>query len=200
MIDRNLFNDNKLIDMVKQSIIFDKFKRKSGGFCEYYVNGRRMVLNSDSVLICSNKILDIAINLGVTHVGGEVASALPLVGAIITLAALRGYKLTGFFIREAEKEHGLSNIIEGEFTDKSSLLLVDDVIGKGSVAVRCCRLLRDKRLNVSGFCAIVDRNEGAYELLQAEGVKLYSLCTINSIREWIENNISLKRKINDAFK
>ncbi|MFM9327772.1 orotate phosphoribosyltransferase [Paenibacillus mesotrionivorans] len=195
MLDIKAHNVNELIDMVKQSILFDQFKRKSGGSCDYYVHGRRMVLDSGVLLACSNRMLDLAIRLKVSHVGGEVASALPLVGSMITLAAMKGYALDGFFIREAVKDHGFSHMVEGELNNNSTVLLVDDVIGKGSVALRTSRLLRQQGVAVKGFCAIVDRCEGASELLQAEGLELFSLCTTDLLKEWIDHNILLKRKL-----
>lgn len=164
--------------VVKDITVHKTVIRKSGGTCDSYINGKYLVLRPDTLLFCAKAFLDIAHSLNVTHVGGEVASALPLVGSIVALSDQTHKKVHGFFIREAIKPYGIHEMVEGQFEPGARLLVIDDVVGTGSVALRSCRILQEKQYNIAGFCAIIDRNEGARQKIEAKGIAFHALYTL----------------------
>lgn len=167
-----------LAEMIPDITVFKTIQRKSGGTCEYYIDGKNIILHPVRLYKCAEALLEVAYSLEATHVGGEVASALPLVGSILTMSHMLNRDLHGYIIRETVKPHGIHNLVEGQISSEARLLVIDDIVGMGSVALRCCRLLKTMGWTVVGFCAIIDRNEGARNKIEAEGFPFHALYTI----------------------
>ncbi|MBT2284119.1 hypothetical protein J7E78_11265 [Paenibacillus polymyxa] len=143
----------------------------------------RLLYNSEILAIAAEKMLNIAYSRGATHIGGEATSALPLIGAITSLSFLKGRGLSGFMIRKELKPYGKSNLIEGEIPTGSRVLLVDDVTGTGSAAVRCCGILQSAGVEIVGYSSIVDRQEQASQsLCEQFSVELLPLLTIGDFQ------------------
>ncbi|MGG1343640.1 phosphoribosyltransferase family protein [Bacillus toyonensis] len=174
---------NPLKVLAAKSIIHQKIQRRTGGTCDYYIDSAQLLFNPQLLSLAAEQMLNIAYNHDVTHIGGEATSALPLVGAIMTLSELKGSPLNGFMIRKEKKTYGTSNLIEGAIPKGSRVLLVDDVTGRGSAAKRCCKLLIDQGIPIVGYVSIVDRNETARDELNKLGVDLIPLFQIHEIME-----------------
>lgn len=168
--------------LIAQSIMHERILRRTGDTCEYYVDSARLLFNPKLVILAAERMLEIAYERGATYVGGEATSALPLVGAIMTLSCLKGRPLHGFMIRKELKTYGKSRIIEGDLPYGSRVLLVDDVTGMGSAAKRCCKLLQEIGIDIVGYSSIVDRLEQArHDLWEEYGVELLPLSTIDEV-------------------
>jgi orotate phosphoribosyltransferase len=179
-----------LEDKVRAAVSFHRHQRKGGGTTDYYVDGRQLVLDGHALLLCARVIALLASRLGATHVGGEPAAALPLAGAISAVAGTQGRTLDTFIVREWPKPGRPGQLIEGRFAGNARLLLVDDVIGRGSVASRCARLLSERGLTVVGFCALIDRAEDAVDSLQAAyGLQVWRLYDLSRLAPWIANEL-----------
>lgn len=165
--------------VIPEITVFKKIQRKSGGTCDYYIDGKNIILHPGRLFVCAEALLNVAYSVEATHVGGEVASALPLIGSILTMSHMRKKELHGYIVRETVKPHGIHNLVEGQISSESRLLVIDDIVGMGSVALRCCQLLRAMGWTVVGFCAVIDRNEGARNKIEAEGFLFHALYTIN---------------------
>jgi orotate phosphoribosyltransferase len=168
-----------LIDCIKKNTVFGKFERRSGGICEYYINSRQLLLQDETIAIIAQYVFSLAMQVKATVVGGETDSALPLIGAVLGMAAQTNYRLKGFFIRSEKKEYGYHKEIEGCITEIDKVLLIDDLIGKGNSALRCINLLSSINCQIAGFFSVVDRGEGAEMLLLKKKVTLFSIITVN---------------------
>ena len=87
------------------------------------------------------------------------------------------------YVRSSAKDHGTGKSIEGVTCQEMKLLMIDDVITSGGSVINAIKIIKDKKMIVSDAYVIVDRMEGASQALQAEGVKLHSLLTINDITQ-----------------
>ena len=87
------------------------------------------------------------------------------------------------YVRSSAKDHGTGKSIEGITCQEMKLLMIDDVITSGGSVINAIKIIKDKKMIVSDAYVIVDRMEGASQALQAEGVKLHSLLTINDITQ-----------------
>ena len=87
------------------------------------------------------------------------------------------------YVRSSAKDHGTGKSIEGVTCQEMKLLMIDDVITSGGSVINAIKIIKDKMMIVSDAYVIVDRMEGASQALQAEGVKLHSLLTINDITQ-----------------
>ena len=61
--------------------------------------------------------------------------------------------------------------------------MIEDVVTSGGSVINAIKLIKEENMIVTDTYAIVDRMEGAAEALQADGVKLHSLLTINDIAQ-----------------
>ena len=87
------------------------------------------------------------------------------------------------YVRSSTKDHGTGKSIEGVTYQEMKLLMIDDVVTSGGSVINAIKIIKDKKMIVSDAYVIVDRMEGASQALQAEGVKLHSLLTINDITQ-----------------
>ncbi|MNO63753.1 Orotate phosphoribosyltransferase [compost metagenome] len=176
---------DRLTQLSRQAIVHEKIARKAGGVCDFYVDGKRLVFDAEILHIAALKILEVAYGRGVTHIGGEESSSLPLIGAILTLSQFKGKPLCGFMIRRKLKDYGKSSWIEGSVTQGDKVIVVDDITGTGFTGQRCCQLLIQAGIQVQAYMSIVDRNEGAAEKLKELGIELQSLVQIVEIDKGI---------------
>jgi orotate phosphoribosyltransferase len=79
-------------------------------------------------------------DLGINQVAGRGYGAYLLVGALVAL----GSDLRGGLIREARKDHGFMELVEGDLDRTRPLCIVDDLLSGGSSTVQAASLLRQE--------------------------------------------------------
>ncbi|MCE4610222.1 MAG: orotate phosphoribosyltransferase [Desulfurococcales archaeon] len=90
------------------------------------------------------------------------------------------------YVRPRRKEYGLSRKVELEERVTDSVILVDDVATTGKSLAGAIDVLREEGIVVDTALVIVDRNEGARDLLREKGARLYSLLSLDDIRRLLE--------------
>jgi len=85
------------------------------------------------------------------------------------------------YVRKEEKSHGTSKLIEGNLPKASVVLLVDDVATTGSSLAYAAEKLREQGYIVKDAFVIVDREEGAKELLESKDIELHSLVKLKEL-------------------
>jgi orotate phosphoribosyltransferase len=83
-------------------------------------------------------------------------------------------------IRAAEKGHGKKDVIIGNVKN-GNVLLVEDVTTSGGSAIYGINALRDAGARADRVVTVVDREQGAEELLKKQGVSLFSLVKVSEI-------------------
>ncbi|MEX1192368.1 MAG: orotate phosphoribosyltransferase [Brumimicrobium sp.] len=58
------------------------------------------------------------------------------------------------YVRSSSKGHGLQNLIEGDFTENQSVVVIEDLISTGGSSLKAVEALREANLNVKGVVAI----------------------------------------------
>jgi len=91
------------------------------------------------------------------------------------------------YVRPRRKEYGLTRRVELDERVNGSVILIDDVTTTGKSLAEAADVLRDEGIVVDTALVIVDRNEGARDLLREKGVRLHSLLSISDIRRLLEN-------------
>ena len=117
---------------------------------------------------------------GVHSVGGLTLGADPVAYAISYASALAGTPLRAFTVRKEAKAHGTGKLIEGPFRRGDRVAVIEDVITTGGSALRAVEAVRAAGGEVAGVLALVDREEGGREALEAAGL---SVCALTSARE-----------------
>lgn len=114
-------------------------------------------------------------------VGGLTLGADPISYAISYASALAGTPLRAFTVRKEAKAHGTGKRIEGPFESGDDVAVVEDVITTGSSALNAVDAIRAAGGRVSGVLALVDREEGGREAIEASRVPVIALTRASEI-------------------
>jgi orotate phosphoribosyltransferase len=85
--------------------------------------------------------------------------------------------LEAFTVRKEPKQHGTQRLIEGNFAAGATVVVVEDVITSGSSALRAIEAVLAEGGRVAGVLAVVDRQQGGRETLEAAGYEVRALTT-----------------------
>lgn len=110
-------------------------------------------------------------------VGGLTLGADPVAYAIAHAARSAGVALDAFTVRKTAKAHGTGRRIEGCFEPGDAVVVVEDVITTGQSALEAIAVLREAQARVLGVLAVVDREEGGREAIEAAGHAVTALVT-----------------------
>ena len=163
-------------------IRFGDFTLASGKKSPYYIDLRLV----PSYPIQYRKMIKGLQNLITEDVGLENFHSLVSVptGGLVVVASLAIEIVKPIiYVRKEAKEHGTAKAIEGVTCQDMKLLMIEDVVTSGGSVIKAIKSIKEEKMTVTDAYAIVDRMEGATEVLQAEGVKLHSLLTIKQIAE-----------------
>lgn len=158
-----------LKDLLKsvQVVQYGEFTLSSGKKSNYYVNVKRA---SADPKILREMAKEIAKHVKHEKLAGMALGAVPLVVAV-ALQTDRPY----IMVRKDQKEHGTMEKIEGEVNAGDEFLVIEDVATTGASAMRVVEVLRAKGADIKKVVTVVDREEGAKEMLQQNGLEMISL-------------------------
>jgi len=114
-------------------------------------------------------------------VGGLTLGADPIAYAIAYASAATGAPVRAFTVRKEPKTHGTGRLIEGPFKQGDSVVVIEDTITTGSSALRAIDAVRASGGSVAGVLALVDREEGGREALEAKELRVISLARASEI-------------------
>jgi len=119
----------------------------------------------------------------VVAVGGLTLGADPIAYAISYASALEtpAQTIRAFTVRKEAKQHGTGKLIEGPFEPGDRVAIVEDTITTGASARRAVEAVRAAGGIVAGVLALVDREEGGREALEAEGLEVAVLVKASEV-------------------
>jgi orotate phosphoribosyltransferase len=85
--------------------------------------------------------------------------------------------MNAFSVRKEAKDHGRGRLIEGNFKPGDQVVVVEDVITSGNSAAQAIAAVEQSRGEVLGILAVVDREEGGRQTLEATGRRVVTLIT-----------------------
>jgi orotate phosphoribosyltransferase len=107
---------------------------------------------------------------------GAVRLAAPAVGAVaLAASASLACGLPFLIVREAAKEYGTGNRLEGAFEAGELVCLIEDVVTSGGALTEAVAAVREAGLEVRNAVCVVDREEGGADALARIGVRLRAL-------------------------
>ncbi len=98
-------------------------------------------------------------------------------GVALAAAAAMASGKPFVIIRNAKKDYGTSKPYEGKLTDGDSVLLVEDIATTGGQVLEAAKLIISIGAKVERIVAVIDRQEGARENIQAAGYAFEALFT-----------------------
>lgn len=117
----------------------------------------------------------------VDAIGGLTLGADPISYAISYASAEGAMPLRAFTVRKEAKAHGAGKLIEGPFRPGDRVAIVEDVITTGGSALKAIEAVRSAQGTIAGVLALVDREEGGREAIEAAGVPVLALATATEI-------------------
>ena len=114
-------------------------------------------------------------------IGGLTLGADPISYAISYASAATDVPLRAFTVRKEAKTHGTGKLIEGPFESGDRTVVIEDVITTGGSALKAISAVRAAGGIVAGVLALVDREEGGREAIEATGTAVISLVTASEV-------------------
>jgi orotate phosphoribosyltransferase len=156
-------------EILKKAVVHGKVILSSGKEADYYVDLRRVTLDSIAAPLVGEVMLDLTKDLDFDAVGGLTLGADPVATAMMHVAASKGRNLDSFVVRKAEKAHGLQRRIEGPDVKGRRVLAVEDTSTTGGSVMTAVEALKEAGAIVVGVAVIVER--GAAPLIAENGLK-----------------------------
>lgn len=171
----------QLRDLVRElAVVHGRVTLASGREADHYVDLRRITLHHRAAPLVGHVMLDLLEENGVgpgeiDAVGGLTLGADPVATAILHAAASRGLDLDAFVVRKEGKAHGLQRRIEGPDVAGRRVVAVEDTSTTGGSVLTAVEALREAGAHVVAVAVIVDRDTGARQRVEAEGLPYLSV-------------------------
>ena len=160
-----------LLALIKDlAIVHGKVTLSSGREADYYVDLRRVTLSAKAAPLVGKVMLELTADLDFDAVGGLTMGADPIATAMLHQAAAQGRSLDAFVVRKSAKAHGLQRQIEGPDIAGRRVLVVEDTSTTGGSPLAALAAVREAGAIPVGVATIADRDTGAGEKIEAEGV------------------------------
>jgi orotate phosphoribosyltransferase len=155
-----------------KAIEFGEFSLSSGKKSSYYIDVKTAVTNPDLLYAIASIIAQ-------THTF-DVVAGVAVGGVSLAVATSIVSKKPYAIIRAAEKSHGKKEVIIGNVRN-ANVLLVEDVTTSGGSALYGINALRAAGAQADRVVTVVDREQGAEEMLIQQGVHLLPLVKVSEI-------------------
>ena len=169
----------RVFDIIKaRSFRRGKFTLVSGKTSDYYLDLKPTMFDPEGATLLATLILEHIAKIKVDCIGGLAMGAVPLIATVNVVSFTQNRPLPGFFVRKAVKDHGTRRRVEGsaDLMGKSVVIL-DDVTTTGGSAMEAVSAAREAGAQVVLVLSVVDREEGATEFYQKEGIPFAALFT-----------------------
>ena len=155
------------------AVLFGEFELAHGGTSDYYVDKYRFETDPRALSVVAEAFAE--------RVDGTKPAGVALGGVPLAAATALETGLPYVIARKATKEYGTSNRIEGDLDEGEEVVVVEDIATTGQSALDAVEALRDAGAEVNRVLVVVDREEGATELLADAGVELEALVTATEL-------------------
>lgn len=162
-----------------------QFTLASGRASPYYVDARPTTMSARGLQLVGTLGLAAIRDAGWAPalVGGLTLGADPVAYAIARASVDAPPVVDAFTVRKEAKPHGTGRRIEGAFAADVPVVVVEDVITTGGSALKAVESIRAEGGRVVGVLAVVDREEGGREAIEAAGLAVTALVPLRAIAE-----------------
>ena len=166
-------------EILNKAVVHGKVILSSGKEADYYVDLRRVTLDSIAAPLVGEVMLDLTKDLDFDAVGGLTLGADPVATAMMHVAARNGRALDSFVVRKEGKAHGLQRRIEGPDVAGKRVLAVEDTSTTGGSVLTAVEALKEAGAIVVGVAVIVER--GAKQAIEDAGYKYYAAYSLQDL-------------------
>ncbi len=164
--------DQALLDAIKSAALLrGQFTLRSGRKSKYYLD--KYLFEADPTILRElGERFARHVGPGTTRFAGA-----ELGGVALAASASMASGLPFVIIRNARKGYGTQKMYEGKLEAGDHILLVEDVATTGGQVLEAARTITDAGATVEKIVAVIDRQEGARENIEAAGYSFVSLMT-----------------------
>ncbi|BCA79539.1 orotate phosphoribosyltransferase [Desulfuromonas sp. AOP6] len=157
----------------------------SGRKSNFYFDGKQTTLHAKGGLLVGKAFYEEVRQFDgpIDGVGGLTLGADPIATATSIAASLAGQNIHAFIIRKEPKGHGTGQWLEGRknLPKGSRVVIVEDVTTTGGSSMKAVERAREEGLEVVGVVTLVDREEGARDNIEKEGIILRAVFTRSQV-------------------
>lgn len=175
---------DRLAELLRQrSLSRGDFLLASGRRSSFYIDARRTTMSGEGQALIGAAGLAALQAHGwrPRAVGGLTLGADPVAYAIAHTARLAGLPLDAYTVRKEAKAHGTARRVEGCLDPGDAVVVIEDVITTGRSALDAVAAVRSEGAQVLGVLAVIDREEGGREALEAAGLEVAALVTARDL-------------------
>ncbi len=160
-----------LIEQIKKlAVVHGRVTLASGKEADYYIDLRRVTLDGVAAPLVGRVMRELCADWSFEAAGGLTLGADPVAVAMLHAAAADGRRLDVFVVRKSAKAHGMQRQIEGTEVAGRKVLIVEDTSTTGGSVMTAVDAVRAAGGDIVGVAVIVDRDTGARERIEAEGL------------------------------
>lgn len=177
----------RLAQLVKElAVVHEKVTLASGKESDFYIDMRRATLHHEAGALIGHVLLDLLEDNGFSvgqyqSVGGLTMGADPVATAMMHAAYSRGLDLDAFVVRKTAKDHGMKRQIEGPDVVGRQVIVLEDTSTTGGSPLTAVQALVEAGAQVLAVAVIVDRNTGARERIEAQGIPYFAALTLEDL-------------------
>jgi len=167
----------RLVDMLREHAVrHGSFILASGKRSSYYIDVKKAYTKPDILKEIARELAGVVQRDMVDRIAGVALGAVPIATALSLEIGV-----PFLIVRKEEKNYGTGKLIEGELRKGDKVVLVEDVTTTGGSALRAVKIIQD----AGGVCrqvvTVVDRHEGAFDLMKNKGIVLRSLVSAEEL-------------------
>jgi len=155
-----------------KAIEFGEFTLASGAKSTYYIDVKSAVTHPDLLAAVAKEVAE---TYDFDVIAGVAVGGVPLAVAV-SLASKKPFAI----IRSSEKGHGKKDLIIGDVRGKN-VLLIEDVTTSGGSALYGIEILRAAGARADRVVTVVDREQGAGQMLKEHGVAVIPLVRVSEL-------------------
>jgi orotate phosphoribosyltransferase len=169
--------------LLERSVERGEFVLASGRRSSYYIDCRRTTMSAEGMVLIGRMGWEAIERAGwrPAGVGGLTMGADPVAYAIAAASFGSAHPVNAFSVRKQTKPHGTGRLIEGNFQSGDPVVVVEDVITSDESAARALSTIEEAGGRVLGVLAVVDREEGGRDSLEARGHRVVTLTTASEL-------------------
>ena len=166
--------DEQLIERIKDSALLrGEFTLRSGRKSRYYLDKYLFQTQPDILAALAKRFAGRVAELGeVDRLAGAELGGIPIVSAT-SIAAGKPTVL----IRNKKKDYGTAKQVEGNLKPGEQVVILEDIATTGGQVLEAAEILTEMGASIVAIIAVIDRQEGARENVEAAGYRFDSLLT-----------------------
>ena len=157
-----------------------KVTLSSGRESDFYLDTKQASLTAEGHVLVGRLVMaEIRAHFaGARAVGGMTMGADPIASAAALTSFLESPPgIPAFYVRKEPKGHGTGQWLEGKksIPKGAAVAVVEDVVTTGASTLKAVERVRSEGFSVLGVVALVDREEGGRQAVEASGIPLRAL-------------------------